>query len=59
MQKIANIEVNIVDEDFPNIKEVDSKLVALAKDTKAKVITNDLNLNKIAELQGCYSAEHK
>ncbi len=52
MQKIANIEVNIVDEDFPNIKEVDSKLVALAKDTKAKVITNDLNLNKIAELQG-------
>ncbi len=52
MQKIANIDVNIVDEDFPNIKEVDSKLVALAKDTKAKVITNDLNLNKIAELQG-------
>ena len=44
--------VKIVDEDFPKIKEVDSKLVALARMLDAKVITNDFNLNKIAELQG-------
>jgi uncharacterized protein YacL len=39
-------------EDFPNIKEVDSKLIALAKAMNAKVITNDFNLNKVAEVQG-------
>jgi len=44
--------VRIVDDDFPNVKEVDSKLVVLAKKIGAKVITNDLNLNKVAELQG-------
>jgi uncharacterized protein YacL len=52
LQKISNITVRIIDEDFPKIKEVDSKLVALAKLLDAKVITNDFNLNKIAELQG-------
>ncbi len=52
MQKMSNIEVRIVEEDFPNIKEVDSKLIALAKAMNAKVITNDLNLNKVAEVQG-------
>lgn len=52
MQKIVNIDVRIIEDDFPNIKEVDSKLIALAKGMKARIITNDLNLNKIAELQG-------
>jgi len=52
VQKMSNITVRIVDEDFPKIKEVDSKLVALAKILNAKVITNDFNLNKVAELQG-------
>jgi len=52
VQKMSNITVRIVDEDFPKIKEVDSKLVALAKLLNAKVITNDFNLNKVAELQG-------
>ena len=52
LQKMANVTVKIVDEDFPKIKEVDSKLVALARLLDAKVITNDFNLNKIAELQG-------
>jgi uncharacterized protein YacL len=52
IQKMSRITVRIVDEDFPNIKEVDSKLVALAKVLSAKVITNDFNLNKVAELQG-------
>src|SRR4030043_1131404 len=52
VQKMSNVTVRIVDEDFPKIKEVDSKLVALAKLLNAKVITNDFNLNKVAELQG-------
>ena len=52
IQKMVDIDVRIVDDDFPNVKEVDSKLVVLAKKVGAKVITNDLNLNKVAELQG-------
>ena len=52
IQKMSQITVKIVDEDFPKIKEVDAKLVALAKRMNAKVITNDFNLNKVAELQG-------
>ena len=46
------MEVRITDDDFPKIREVDSKLIALAKRMGAKVITNDFNLNKVAELQG-------
>ena len=52
IQKMSNITVRIVEEDFPKIKEVDAKLVALAKLLHAKIITNDFNLNKVAELQG-------
>lgn len=52
IQKMSNITVKIVEEDFPKIKEVDSKLVALGKLMNAKVITNDFNLNKVAQLQG-------
>lgn len=52
IQKISSITVKIVDEDFPKIKEVDAKLVALARLVGAKIITNDFNLNKVAELQG-------
>ncbi|HLG22353.1 MAG TPA: PIN domain-containing protein, partial [Candidatus Manganitrophaceae bacterium] len=52
IQKMADIDVRIVEEDFPLIKEVDSKIVALGKRLSAKVVTNDLNLNKVAALQG-------
>jgi uncharacterized protein YacL len=52
IQKMVDVEVRIVDEDFPHVKEVDSKIVVLAKKMNAKVITNDLNLSKVAELQG-------
>ena len=52
IQKMTNITVKIVAEDFPKIKEVDSKLVALGQLLNAKVITNDFNLNKVAQLQG-------
>ncbi|NIQ38095.1 MAG: TRAM domain-containing protein [Proteobacteria bacterium] len=52
MQKSVDIEVRISDQDFPRIKEVDTKLVELAKRIDGKIITNDANLNKVAELQG-------
>jgi uncharacterized protein YacL len=52
IQKQANLEVRIVDEDYPKIQEVDAKLIALAKEIHAKIVTNDFNLNKVAELQG-------
>ena len=52
IQKQNNLEVKIVDQDYPKIQEVDAKLIALAKDINAKIITNDFNLNKVAELQG-------
>jgi uncharacterized protein YacL len=52
IQKTPAFDVRIQEEDFPEIKEVDAKLVKLAKVLGAKVFTNDFNLNKIAELQG-------
>lgn len=52
MQKDQSIMVKISDMDFADVPEVDSKLVKLAKIMKAKVITNDFNLNKIAEFHG-------
>jgi uncharacterized protein YacL len=52
IQKMVDIDVRIVDNDFPHIRNVDAKLVALGKELDAKIITNDLNLNKVAELQG-------
>src|SRR5512135_1740888 len=52
IQKMSHMEVRITEDDFPKIREVDNKLIALAKRTGAKVITNDFNLNKVAELQG-------
>ena len=52
MQKDQSIMVKISDMDFPDIHEVDAKLVKLAKVMTAKVITNDFNLNKVAEFHG-------
>ncbi|HHV38671.1 MAG TPA: PIN/TRAM domain-containing protein [Tepidimicrobium sp.] len=51
IQKELDIEVIIHDEDFDDIKEVDSKLLKLTQLLKGKVITNDYNLNKVAEVQ--------
>jgi uncharacterized protein YacL len=50
MQSNANIQVQIVTDDFPSIREVDLKLLELAKKWEAKVVTNDFNLNKVAHL---------
>lgn len=52
MQKNDGVKIEIADIDFPKIKGVDSKLVALAKERGGKIVTNDYNLNKVAELQG-------
>ncbi len=52
IQKMSNIKVKIIEEDFPKIKEVDAKLIALARLMNGKIITNDFNLNKVAQLQG-------
>jgi uncharacterized protein YacL len=50
MQSNSNIDVQIVPDDFPSIREVDLKLLELAKKWEAKVVTNDFNLNKVAHL---------
>lgn len=52
IQKELSIETQIVDDDFPKIPEVDAKLLKLAQKMDGKVITNDYNLNKVAEFQG-------
>jgi len=52
MQEDGHVDVHIINDDFDDIQGVDSKLVRLGRDLKAKVITNDYNLNKVAELQG-------
>jgi uncharacterized protein YacL len=52
IQKIATLQVQIVEDDFPAIREVDMKLIELAKLMEGKIVTNDFNLNKVAQLQG-------
>ena len=52
IQKKVDIRVEISDMEFPEIREVDNKLVAMAKAIHAKIVTNDFNLNKVAELHG-------
>ncbi|MBI1750726.1 MAG: PIN domain nuclease [Acidobacteria bacterium] len=52
IQKMAHLQVEIAEDDFPSVPEVDMKLIELAKRYDAKIITNDFNLNKVATLQG-------
>lgn len=52
IQKELPIQVEISERDFDNIQEVDSKLLKLCQVTNGKIITNDFNLNKVAEFQG-------
>jgi len=52
IQKMAHLNVSIVEEDFPHVREVDMKLIELAKVYDCKVVTNDFNLNKVAQLHG-------
>lgn len=52
LQEDPNLTVKVVDDDFPGIREVDSKIIALGKRRAAKVVTNDVNLSRVATLQG-------
>jgi uncharacterized protein YacL len=52
MQKESITPVEIVDEDVPDVGEVDAKLIALARRRSKAILTNDFNLNRVAELQG-------
>jgi uncharacterized protein YacL len=52
VQRSVDVQVKIIEQDFPKIRDVDSKLVALGKALGAKILTNDFNLHKVAELQG-------
>ena len=52
MQKEPGTPVEVIEDDFPAISEVDAKLVALAKVRSRVILTNDFNLNRVAELQG-------
>ena len=52
MQKDPTTPVEIVEADIPNENEVDAKLVALARSRSRVILTNDFNLNRVAELQG-------
>ena len=52
MRKKNRDDIKIITDDFEEISEVDSKLIKLAREKGYKIITNDYNLNKVAELQG-------
>ena len=52
IQKMAGLDVVISDADFPDVKEVDLKLIELARSLQGKIVTNDFNLNKVAQLRG-------
>jgi uncharacterized protein YacL len=52
IQKMAGITVQFVENDYPQVREVDMKLIELAKELDAKIVTNDFNLNKVAQLRG-------
>jgi uncharacterized protein YacL len=52
VQKMSGVEVVISDVDFPEVKEVDLKLIELGRSLQGKIVTNDFNLNKVAQLRG-------
>lgn len=55
LQRLRNnskIDIQIVETDFPAVKEVDLKLIELGKELDAVIVTNDFNLNKVSQLRG-------
>jgi uncharacterized protein YacL len=52
IQKMSGVEVTISDVDYPEVREVDLKLIELARSLQGKIVTNDFNLNKVAQLRG-------
>jgi uncharacterized protein YacL len=49
---MSNVDVTISDMDYPEVREVDLKLIELARTLQGKIVTNDFNLNKVAQLRG-------
>jgi uncharacterized protein YacL len=52
IQKMSNVDVTISDADFPGVRDVDLKLIELARLLHGTIVTNDFNLNKVAQLRG-------
>jgi len=52
IQKMSGVDVTISDIDFPDVREVDLKLIELGRTLPGKIVTNDFNLNKVAQLRG-------
>lgn len=52
LQKISHLNIQLTEEDFPQVREVDLKLIELAKSQNGKIVTNDFNLNKVAQVRG-------
>ena len=52
VQKMSGITVQLVETDYPQVREVDLKLIELAQEIDAAIVTNDFNLNKVAQLRG-------
>jgi len=51
LQEDSPVPVRLTDADAPGVREVDDKLIALAKEMSGSILTNDYNLNRVAELQ--------
>jgi uncharacterized protein YacL len=52
LQNNSTLDIQIVETDFPSVREVDLKLIELGKQLDAVIVTNDFNLNKVAQLRG-------
>ena len=52
LQNNASLDIQISETDFPSVREVDLKLIELGKQIDAVIVTNDFNLNKVAQLRG-------
>jgi len=52
IKSVPGVTVQLIEKDYPEVKEVDLKLIELAKELGAKIVTNDFNLNKVSQLRG-------
>lgn len=55
LQRLRNnnqIDIQIIETDYPQVKEVDLKLIELGQELDAVIVTNDFNLNKVSQLRG-------
>ncbi len=52
IKSVPGVTVQLLEKDYPDVKEVDLKLIELAKELGAKIVTNDFNLNKVSQLRG-------